>query len=168
MLLQFTDVTTGAGSAESPRAALQPPRLLPDTWSAMRTLSIACLAIGFLSAVAAAQPLTVPWFTIDGGGGLSSGGSFSVGGTIGQPDAGAPMQGGRFSVRGGFWEGLPSNAECPCAADYNRDGGIDGSDVAAFFDDWEGGTACADVNQDGGIDGADMEVFFALWEAGGC
>jgi hypothetical protein len=147
---------------------LQPPLLLPDTWSAMRTLTLACLAAAASLSAAVAQPLTIPWFTIDGGGGLSSGASLSVGGTIGQHDAGAPMHGGRFSVLGGFWEGLPSGIECPCAADYNRDGGIDGTDVAAFFDDWEGGAACADVNQDGGIDGGDMEVFFALWEAGGC
>lgn len=121
-------------------------------------LSVSVLAVDF----------TIAWHTVDGGGGLSSGSSLSVGGTIGQPDAGVPMQGGRFSVRGGFWEGLAAGIECPCAADYNRDGGIDGTDVASFFDDWEGGASCADVNQDGGIDGTDMEVFFALWEAGGC
>ncbi len=125
-----------------------------------------CVAI--LAAGAMAADFTIAWHTVDGGGGLSSGGSLSLAGTLGQPDAGSPMHGGSFSVRGGFWEGLPTDAGCPCAADYNRDGGIDGSDVASFFDDWEGGAACADVNQDGGIDGADMEVFFALWEAGGC
>jgi len=124
--------------------------------------------LSLLSVSALAADFTVAWHTVDGGGGLSSGSSLSVGGTIGQPDAGVPMQGGRFSVRGGFWEGLAAGIECPCAADYNRDGGIDGTDVASFFDDWEGGAPCADVNQDGGIDGADMEVFFALWEAGGC
>ncbi|MEI7657571.1 MAG: GC-type dockerin domain-anchored protein [Phycisphaerae bacterium] len=122
----------------------------------------------FVVAVVALEPLSIPWYTVDGGGGLSSGGSFSLAGTIGQPDAGTPMSGGSFSVRGGFWEGLPAGAECPCAADYNRDGGIDGSDVAAFFADWEGGAACADANQDGGIDGADIGVFFSLWERGGC
>lgn len=50
--------------------------------------------------------------------------------------------------------------------DYNDDGGIDGSDVDAFFFDWERGLAGADVNQDGGIDGGDVEFFFARWEAG--
>lgn len=59
--------------------------------------------------------------------------------------------------------------ECPpCAADFNLDGGIDGSDVGAFFDAWENGQGCGDVNQDGGIDGADVEWFYAVWEAGGC
>ncbi len=56
---------------------------------------------------------------------------------------------------------------CPlCAADYNQDGGVDGSDVAAFFPDWENSATCADVNLDGGVDGGDVETFFSLWEAG--
>jgi hypothetical protein len=55
-----------------------------------------------------------------------------------------------------------------CMADYNEDGGVDGVDVAAFFDDWVLGSAGADANDDGGTDGADVEVFFAAWVAGGC
>ena len=134
----------------------------------MRTRSLLCLAVAAPVWVSLAQPLTIPWHTIDGGGGLSSGGSFSIAGTIGQPDAGQAMHGGSFSIRAGFWEGLSSDVACFCAADYNRDGGIDGSDIVAFFADWEDGAPCADVNQDGGIDGGDMELFFALWEGGGC
>ena len=58
---------------------------------------------------------------------------------------------------------------CPtCAADFNEDGGIDGSDVAAFFDAWERGESCGDVNLDGGIDGTDVGAFFEVWESGGC
>jgi hypothetical protein len=56
----------------------------------------------------------------------------------------------------------------PCAADFNQDGGVDGSDVDAFFIAWEAGESNADVNLDGGVDGGDVEAFFALWEAGGC
>jgi hypothetical protein len=57
---------------------------------------------------------------------------------------------------------------CPCPADYNQDGGVDGSDVGAFYADWESAVGCSDVNQDGGVDGGDVEAFFAVWEAGGC
>jgi beta-glucanase (GH16 family) len=58
---------------------------------------------------------------------------------------------------------------CPvCPADYNQDGGVDGSDVGAFYADWESGDASADVNQDGGVDGADVQVFFTAWERGSC
>ncbi len=55
-----------------------------------------------------------------------------------------------------------------CPADFNEDGGIDGTDAQAFFAAWSGGNCDADVNQDGGVDGADVGVFFAAWEAGGC
>ncbi len=55
-----------------------------------------------------------------------------------------------------------------CPADFNQDGGVDGTDVSAFFDRWEIGQCDADVNADGGVDGTDVSVFFAAWEAGGC
>ncbi|MBS0195283.1 MAG: immunoglobulin domain-containing protein [Planctomycetes bacterium] len=58
---------------------------------------------------------------------------------------------------------------CPaCAADYNQDGGVDGTDVNSFFADWESGLPCSDVNLDGGVDGADVDTFFVAWENGGC
>lgn len=44
------------------------------------------------------------WWTVDGGGGVSSGGNFGIQGTAGQPDAGV-MSGGNFTVEGGFWGG---------------------------------------------------------------
>ena len=50
-----------------------------------------------------AQSYSIDWFTIDGGGGTSTNGQYSLSGTIGQPDAGATMSGGNFSVDGGFW-----------------------------------------------------------------
>jgi hypothetical protein len=55
-----------------------------------------------------------------------------------------------------------------CAADFNADGGVDGSDVEAFFAAWAAGDHMADVNQDGGVDGSDVEGFFNAWGAGGC
>lgn len=47
---------------------------------------------------------TMDWFTVDAGGGSSSGGGFSVEGTFGQPDAG-DASGSGFALRGGFWPG---------------------------------------------------------------
>lgn len=44
----------------------------------------------------------MPWWTIDGGGGTSTSDTFSVSGTIGQPDAGL-IAGGTYLVSGGFW-----------------------------------------------------------------
>lgn len=55
-----------------------------------------------------------------------------------------------------------------CPADFNQDGGVDGSDIDAFFTAWEAGSCDADTNFDGGIDGSDIDPFFTTWEAGGC
>jgi hypothetical protein len=52
-----------------------------------------------------AQTLSLDWSTIDSGGGTSSGGQYTVSGTIGQPDASA-MSGGSFTLQGGFWPGI--------------------------------------------------------------
>ncbi|MCX5691537.1 MAG: M12 family metallo-peptidase, partial [Planctomycetota bacterium] len=60
----------------------------------------------------------------------------------------------------------PFVIQFPCAADVNGDGGVDGSDVQAFFEVWESGEPVADFNADGGVDGADVETFFRRWEAG--
>ena len=46
---------------------------------------------------------SIDWFKVSGGGGTSTGGVYSVSGTIGQHDAGGPMTGGNFSLTGGFW-----------------------------------------------------------------
>ena len=56
----------------------------------------------FLPGLLQAQPFTIDWFTIAGGGGTSSGGSYTLSGTIGQADAGN-MSGGNYSITGGFW-----------------------------------------------------------------
>ena len=71
----------------------------------MKTNHLAALATALLLSAAAsvsAQSYNIDWFTIDGGGGTSSGGAYSLSGTIGQPDAGA-MSGGAYTLIGGFW-----------------------------------------------------------------
>jgi hypothetical protein len=68
----------------------------------MKTL----LIIGALLAVTAAahaQQYSINWYKIAGGGGTSTGATYQVSGTIGQPDAGGAMSGGNYSVTGGFW-----------------------------------------------------------------
>ncbi len=73
----------------------------PWRWPVV-ALALACLAVGITCA--SAQPYTINSYTIDGGGGTSSGGVYSVSGTIGQPDASTtPMTSGQYSVTGGFW-----------------------------------------------------------------
>jgi hypothetical protein len=60
-------------------------------------LSLLFPAIGF------AQQYSIDWYKVAGGGGTSTGGVYSVSGTIGQPDAGVTMTGGSYSLTGGFW-----------------------------------------------------------------
>lgn len=57
----------------------------------------------FLANSSAAQPYSIDWRKISGGGGTSTHGQFSISGTIGQPDAGGAMTNGQYSVTGGFW-----------------------------------------------------------------
>ncbi|MBS0196372.1 MAG: hypothetical protein JSR77_06405 [Planctomycetes bacterium] len=59
-------------------------------------------------------------------------------------------------------------AVLPIIGDFNLDGGIDGSDVEAFYSAWEAAEPTADVNQDGGVDGSDIQTFFLAWQAGNC
>src|SRR5882757_6796807 len=54
-------------------------------------------------ALVRAQSYSIDWFTIDGGGGTSTNGQYTVAGTVGQPDAGVPMTNGQYSIVGGFW-----------------------------------------------------------------
>ena len=42
------------------------------------------------------------WYTVDGGGGTSVGGGYSLSGTAGQADAGM-LSGGTYTLAGGFW-----------------------------------------------------------------
>jgi hypothetical protein len=72
----------------------------------MKTSFIAvyfCFLLSALCLSARGQSYTIDWYKIAGGGGTSTGGTYQVSGTLGQPDAGGAMTGGGFSVTGGFW-----------------------------------------------------------------
>ena len=68
----------------------------------MKTILVLFGSVLVIATSALAQSYNIDWFTIDGGGGTSTGGVYSVSGTIGQPDAGT-MSGGNYSLIGGFW-----------------------------------------------------------------
>lgn len=63
----------------------------------------AALTAMLLPAGALAQNYTISWYKVSGGGGASTGGTYQVSGTIGQPDASGAMTGGNYSLTGGFW-----------------------------------------------------------------
>jgi len=68
----------------------------------MKNLSSLFLLSLTVSAIQA-QQYSVDWYKIAGGGGTSTGGVYSISGTIGQPDASGAMTGGNYSLTGGFW-----------------------------------------------------------------
>lgn len=95
--------------------------------SVLRPLTLAALLLAVPSAYA---QFTINWNTFDGGGHtFSTGGGFLLGGTVGQPDAGAPMTGGSFSLRGGFWPGVG----LPCPADLDGDGLVGQGDLGLLL-----------------------------------
>lgn len=80
------------------------PEVEPSTAGAFLRRWAAAFALLATLCVARAQNFSIDWFTIDGGGGTSTGGVFSLSGTIGQPDANPqPLTGGNFALVGGFW-----------------------------------------------------------------
>lgn len=59
-----------------------------------------------LSGIAlAAGSYDLSWWTVDGGGGTSTGNGYTLNGTLGQPDAGTVASGGGYTLAGGFWHG---------------------------------------------------------------
>lgn len=76
----------------------------------MRTsgLIVAAAAMLLLAGLAVAQTgdgYDLSWSTVDGGGAaFPTGGTYSLGGTVGQPDAGL-LTGGEYTLGGGFWGG---------------------------------------------------------------
>jgi len=87
-------------------------------------LRLTIFMIGFallLGVLVFANALTfdLSWWTIDNGGKQSSGGSYSITGVIGQPDAGS-MSGGNYAIEGGFLHGLA--AQSTAVHDWQRYG----------------------------------------------
>ena len=70
-------------------------------------LFLLCLVVGAGTPALAQSSgdYDLTWSTVDGGGWtFSTGGAYSLGGTAGQPDAGA-LTGGEYALVGGFWVG---------------------------------------------------------------
>lgn len=133
---------------------------------------------------------TLTWSTLDGGGagaGASSGGAYTVAGTIGQPDASATsLLGGAYSLLGGFW----SMPRCVAGlrADFDLDCDVDlqdfdilagcGSGPHLPYDPAALPEACtlapdasnriaADLDADGDVDQVDFALFQTQFTAAG-
>jgi hypothetical protein len=66
-------------------------------------LIVLILSLSGLALAAGSYDLS--WWTVDGGGGTSSGNGYTLNGTLGQPDAGTVASGGGYTLAGGFWHG---------------------------------------------------------------
>jgi hypothetical protein len=69
------------------------------------TAAFTLAALAILPPTFGAEAFRLDWSTVDGGGGISRGGEFSLAGTIGQADA-AVARGGGFVVESGYWQGV--------------------------------------------------------------
>jgi hypothetical protein len=60
------------------------------------------------SLVPEAGAYDLSWWTVEGGGGASSGGAYALAGTSGQFDAGV-LTAGSYGLAGGFWAGAAAS-----------------------------------------------------------
>ncbi len=120
------------------------------------------------ASTAAFSQYTIPWSTVDGGGTMSStGGTYSLAGTIGQPDASSfstPMSGGTYTLVGGFWP--VAAPTCSLPGDMDLSTLRNGVDVQGFVNCLLGvngsNCTCADVSGNGAVGPEDVAGFVAI------
>ena len=137
----------------------------------MNRLLPVSIAASLLAAASAHAQLTITWYTIDGGGvNAVSAGNFTLGATIGQPDAGQ-LGAGSFVLSGGFWYGF-SPVPPVCDPDVNQDGNADQGDVDYLINVVAGGDNPTgidpDFNRDGNADQADVDALINVVAGGAC
>ena len=93
--------------------------------TSLRSMMIFGVTIALLAGAASLADFDLTWHTVDGGGGIATGGGFELSGTIGQPGAGA-MTGGGFELTGGFWAAPPASNGCTRDPEWICDGDVDG------------------------------------------
>ena len=120
-----------------------------------KLLFVICL-LGILPSVCLAD-YSIDWYTIDGGGGTSSGGPYQLTGTTGQPDAGYHDE-GPYELLGGFWVGGPL-----CIVNFEQF-----ATLAAFWLEVScdaGNNYCggADLIGEDGVNIEDLEILSSQW-----
>ena len=124
-----------------------------NTIASITRLAISTMLLIVLAESSAKGQYELSWYTIDGGGGTSSGGPYVLTGTIGQPDA-AYSAGGKYELLGGFWPGGPL-----CFVDFEH--------YARFAELWlvTGTDLPADLYEDEFdiVNGLDLQAFVDYW-----
>lgn len=113
------------------------------------TFGLVFVLLGLVSS--AFGQFRMDWYTIEGGGGTSTGGGYTLVGTIGQPDS-AYSSGGNHELLGGFWPGGPM-----CVVEFD--------DFARFADSWlqTGPDLAGDIDQDSDVDVDDLSWLADFW-----
>ena len=137
-----------------------------------RTLPVVAM---IMAANAALGDYAIDWYSMDGGGGSSSGDVFEVRGTAGQTDASTVLTGGDYTLTGGFWVGAPEVTVL--VGDLNCDGAVDFGDINPFAlllsspNAWSFSypgcpAANGDINDDGSVNFGDINAFVNLLSGG--
>lgn len=107
-------------------------------------LPLVLSALSLLVAVsgASAQSFSIDRFTVAGGGGTSTGGTFALNGTLGQPEAGW-VGDSRYTIEGGFWSFPVANSPAVTATTiFDNTNGIFNGNFAATTTTWLAGKFC--------------------------
>lgn len=119
----------------------------------------ACIAMG-------PSPHNLGPGTVDGGGGPLIGATYSIVGTIGQPDAGETLMGATYSLAGGLWSG---GLEQACLADLADPYGVlNFSDVLAFLTAFGSELPSVDFADPPGVFNFSDVLVFLTEFGGGC
>ena len=120
-----------------------------------RLLTYICLSIGFFvtapSFAQAGGPYELRWSIIDSGGGVSSGGDFTLSAVIGQADAGDAIAGGDYAVTDVFLFG----SKCIVGMD----------DLFNFSSQWltSGVGSAADLDASQEVNMIDFVILASYW-----
>jgi len=131
-------------------------------WLPTLTILTAATLLAITARAQSGGGYDLSWWTIDGGGiTFAVGGTFDLGGTIGQPDASYALTGGTYSLTGGFWF---TPACVVHNGDVDANGCIDDADLLAVlfaFGNTGSNLGRVDVNCDNVVDDADLlQVLF--------
>ncbi|MHC5028240.1 MAG: hypothetical protein ACYTGR_15920 [Planctomycetota bacterium] len=128
---------------------------------AMTLLLFGISAVRAMPAAGGGGSFSIPWHTIDSGGGTSSGGQFELSGTIAQPDATeTAATGSNLELAGGFWA---AGGGAACDGDANGDGSVGVEDLVEVILAWGTNTPSADFNNDGVVNVEDLVTVVVNW-----
>ncbi len=115
--------------------------------------------------------IEMDWYTIDGGGAtFLTGGTFELGATLGQPDAGTLSDGASFDLAGGFWGGV--NAPTTCYANCDGSTGepaLTAADFTCFLTRFRNADPWANCDGSTGtpaLSAADFSCYLTKFRAG--